>query len=124
VSDQEKLKAAAKAESNIIHAFGRKPTDPLPNEPKAAPSPVCDRSLVLVQEILERIKAGKIRGVGIVGLEEGLPIAAITGPDDHTVRDLAVLLMAQKMLAMEIDRLMFLYTNAGLEPMGSEDPAS
>lgn len=124
MSEQEKLKAVAKAESNIIHAFGHKATDPLPNEPKAAPSPVCDRSLALVQEILERIKAGKIRGVGIVGLEEGLPIAAVTGPEDHGPRDLAVLLMAQKMLAMEIDRLMFLYTNAGLEPMGPEDSAS
>jgi hypothetical protein len=111
VSDQDKIKAAAAIETNIIHAFGRKPTDPLLAAGEEN-DPVCERTVALILEILERAKAGKIRGVGFVGLEEGLPIAGVTGPDDHTARDLAVLCMAQKMLGMEIDALLKQYTSA------------
>lgn len=89
--------------AKIINAFGRKDGDPLPGATDAPEKPaVCERTLAAVEAVLERVKAGEIRGIGIAGLGDGFPFTVLAGPDDHDARDLSVMLMSVELLKRQV----------------------
>jgi hypothetical protein len=88
----------------VINAFTRQ--EFVPEKPKEGPQ-VCERSVQLLEIMLERAKTGEVRGVAIATVREGLPSFSLIGPDDHTARDLAVLLLGTDMLRQQIVSIAF-----------------
>lgn len=87
--------------AQIINAFGRKDGDPLPGQEKEGPQ-VCENTLAAVEALLERVKAGEIRGIGVACIAEGYPLTVVAGPGDHDARDLSVLNMAVDLLKRQM----------------------
>lgn len=85
----------------VINAFTRKAFEP--TEPSKEVEVVIDEvSLALVEEMLERVKAGKITHLSIVGICEGFPISAIVSKDDSTVAKLSLINLAVDTLKGQI----------------------
>jgi hypothetical protein len=78
--------------ADIIHAFGRKADDALPETPKKVE--VCIASLAVLRTSLEDVKSGSTKFACVIAIRDGYPLLVVSGLDDAGIHDLAALNVA------------------------------
>jgi hypothetical protein len=90
-----------------------KQIDPEKIKPKDAGEIAVDGvSLALAEDILERVKAGKLTHLGIVGLCENMPISAIISKEDLTIAQVALVNVAVDALKGQVQAMIRDFTYA------------
>lgn len=82
----------------IIGLDGKPFVPPATPEGEATAVKVCENSLRLAKDILVKVEAGELQGLGVIGIAADRPLCAFTHMEDETVPALALLNLAAETL--------------------------